>query len=152
MEWFDELHSREKIMLEYYAMLHVFSCGIHQAVGRIVDVHEEYPVRPDGGAWVAQGNRWAENFDLENCRFGQYCYGGEREAYWENFLSAKSIALHVYDTQPDLNRYECGPVEIHDDNLCKLLYIIDQGIPFDEVGFNTMFLFLRKRGLCTARA
>lgn len=140
MEWYDGLHSREKIMLEYYAMLHVFSCGIHQAVGRIVDVHEEYPVRPDGGAWVAQGNRWAENFDLENYRFRQYCYGGERKAYWENFLSAKSIALHVYDTQPDLNRYEHGPVEIHDDNLCKLLYIIYQGIPFDAVGFNTMFL------------
>lgn len=140
MGWYDGLHPREKIMLEYYAALHVFSCGIHQALGRIVDVHEEYPVRPDGGAWAAQGIRRAADFDLENWRFRQYCYGGERKVCFENFLNEKFIALHVYDTQPDLNRYEHGPVEIHDDNLCKLLYIIYQGIPFDAVGFNTMFL------------
>lgn len=58
----------------------------------------------------------------------------------KKFLGSKSIELHVYDTQPDLNKYEHGPVEIHDDNLCKLLFMIHQGISFDDTGFNLMFV------------
>lgn len=50
------------------------------------------------------------------------------------------LELHVYDTQPDLNKYEHGPVEIHDDNLCKMLYILYKGIPFEYTGFNLRYL------------
>lgn len=59
---------------------------------------------------------------------------------WDDFFSCNSVELHVYDTQPDLNKYEHGPVEIHDDNLCKMLYILYKGIPFEYTGFNLKFL------------
>ncbi len=137
--WYTKLSDREKVILEYYAMLDVFSGGIYTTTKRIVDVTEEYPDRPDGGAWIAQGNRYPTNFDYSEYRFAKYCYAGERCVCWEKFLNSQSIDLHVYDTQPDLNKYEHGPVEIHDDNLCKLLYIIYQDIPFDAIGFNLMF-------------
>lgn len=139
LSWYKNLSGREKTILTYYAILDVFSRGIFTAAKRIVDVKEEYPVRPDGGAWIAQGNRYPSDFDFESYRVRKYCYGGERRAYWENFLNSKSIHLRVYDTQPNLNKYEHGPVEIRDDNLCKMLYIIHQGIPFDAIGFNIMF-------------
>lgn len=138
--WYNTMGERERVILEYYTILDVFTRGIYTATKMIIDVTEEYPERPDGGAWIAQGNRYPMDFDFDNYRFSKYCYGGERRVYWENFLSSKSIDLHVYDTQPDLNKYEHGPVEIHDDNLCKLLYIIYQGIPFDAIGFNLMFV------------
>ena len=140
LSWYKTLTERERVILEYYTILDVFSRGLYAAQKRFVDVEEKYPDRPDGGAWIAQGNRYPADFDFENYRFSEYCYGGERRAYWERFLGAKSIDLHVYDTQPDLNRYEHGPVEIHDDNLCKLLYIISQDIPFDSTGFNPMYV------------
>lgn len=140
LAWYDDLDDRGQVILEYYAMLDLFSRGIYTATRRIVDAKEEYPERPDGGAWIARGNRYPADFDFGNYRVAKYFYGGERRAYWERFLNSKSIDLHVYDTQPELNRYEHGPVEIHDDNLCKLLYIIDQGISFDSIGFNLMFL------------
>ena len=139
LSWYKDLEDRKKVILQYYTILDVFSRGIYTALKRIVDVNEVYPERPDGGAWIAQGNRYPTEFDFDNYRFARYCYGGERRAYWENFLDTKSIDLHVYDTQPDLNKYEHGPVEIHDDNLCKFLYIIYQGISFDAVGFNVMY-------------
>lgn len=139
LSWYNGLCERERVILEYFAMLDVFSRGIFTAEKGIFDTTEVYPDRPDGGAWIARGNRFPADFNYDEYRFRQYCFGGERRAYWENFLGSKSIDLHVYDTQPDLNKYEHGPVEIHDDNLCKLLYIIHQGIPFDAVGFNTMF-------------
>lgn len=138
--WYGGLGSREKVIIEYYAILNVFSRGIHVAAGRIVDAKEEYHERPGGGDWIARGNRYPADFNFGDYRVAKYSYGGERRAYWENFLNSKSIDLHVYDTQPDLNKYEHGPVEIHDDNLCKLLYIIDREIPFDAVGFDLMYL------------
>lgn len=139
LDWYNKMGKRQKTILEYYTILDVFTRGIYTATKRIVDVTEEYPNRPDGGTWIAQGNRYPTDFDFESYRLAKYCYGGERRAYWENFLSSKSIDLHVYDTQPDLNKYEHGPVEIHNDNLCKLLYLLHQGIPFDAVGFNLMY-------------
>lgn len=138
--WFEGLGGHEKMCLEYYAMLEVFSGGIYRAAKRIVEAEEVFPDRPDGGAWIAMGNRYPMDFDFDNYRVGKYCYGGARRVRWENFLNSKSIALHVYDTQPDLNEYQHGPMELSDDDLCKLLYIIRQGVSFDAVGFNTMFL------------
>ena len=125
--------------LKYYFILHLFSHAIYVATQRIIQSKEEYPVRPDGGRWIAVGSRYPEDFDFNNYRFGKYCYGGERETYWERFLNSKSIDLKVYDTQPDLNLYQHGPIEINDDNLAKLLYIISREIPFDNTGFNLMF-------------
>ena len=80
------------------------------------------------------------DFKWENDPFSKYAWGGERRASWDNFFSSKSVELHVYDTQPDLNKYEHGPVEIHDDNLCKMLYILYKGIPFEYTGFNLRYL------------
>lgn len=125
--------------LKYYFILHLFSHSIYAATGRIVPTKEEYPTRPDGGSWIAVGSRYPEDFDFSTYRFGKYCYGGERSAYLEHFLSSKSIDLKVYDTQPDLNLYEHGPIEIHEDNLAKLLYILSREIPVESTGFNLMF-------------
>lgn len=125
--------------LKYYFILHLFSHAIYVATQHIIPSKEEYPVRPDGGRWIAMGSRYRENFDFSTYRFGQYCYGGERGTHWERFLNSKSIDLRVYDTQPDLNLYQHGPIEISDDNLAKLLYIISREIPSDNTGFDLMF-------------
>lgn len=140
LEWYGRLGSHEQVVLEYYAMLDVFSKGIFAASGRIVDAKEEYPDRPDGGSWIARGNHYPAEFDFSKYRLMQYCYGGERWVSWKNFLDAESVCLHVYDTQPDLNKYEHGPVELHDGTLCKLLYLLHQGIPFERAGLDVMFL------------
>lgn len=125
--------------LKYYFFLHLFSHAIYVATQRIIPSKEEYPVRPDGGRWIAVGSRYPEDFDFSTYRMGKYCYGGERVAYWERFLNSKSIDLKIYDTQPELNLYQHGPIELSDDNLAKLLYIISRKIPFDNTGFNLMF-------------
>jgi len=137
---YERLSINERKKLEHYFVLHLFSSGIHVAAQRILPSKDDFPQRPDGGKWVAIGNRYPLDFDFANYRFGKYCYGGERRAYWENNLGTKSIRLHVYDTQPDLNQYEHGPVEIHEDNLAKLLCMIYKGIPPETVGFDLMFL------------
>lgn len=140
LEWYNVLSRREKIILQYYSMLDVFSSGIYSAAARIVDGKEEYPVRPDGGMWKAFGNHYPADFDYDSYRITEYAYGGRRWARWENFLDAKSIGLYVYDIPPNQNKHERGPVEIHDGDLCKLLYIVYKELSCGETGFDEMFL------------
>lgn len=130
----------QKRKLEYYFILHLLSSALYTATQRIVPSKEEYPQRPDGGRWIAMGTQYPQNFDFRNYRFGKYCYGGERRSYDDNYLGAKSIHLHIYDSQPDLNKYQHGPIEMHDDVLVRLLYIISRGIPFEYAGFEPMYL------------
>ena len=140
LSWFERLSSSEQIDLKYYTMIAFLEGGQFQAIKRIVDTNEIYPERPDGGRWIAQGKRYDMDFKWENNLFSKYAYGGERRVSFDNFFSSKFVELHVYDTQPDLNKYEHGPVEIHDDNLCKMLYILYKGIPFEYTGFNLRYL------------
>ncbi len=125
--------------LIHYFVLHLFSSALYAVTQKIVPSKEDYPERPNGGRWIAQGTKFPSDFDFESFRFGKYTYGGERWALFENFLCAKSICLRVYDTQPDLNKYEHAPVEIREADLAKLLYIISRDIPFEATGFNVMF-------------
>ncbi|MGN0610988.1 MAG: RNA polymerase sigma factor [Ruminiclostridium sp.] len=134
------LRESEQRKLEYFFILHLFSNGIYQAVQRIVPSKEEYPLRPDGGKWIAFGNRYPLDFDFENYRFAKYCYGGERRAYEENFFGSKSVDLHIYDAQPDLNKYQHGDTLLNDEIFMKMLYVIYKGIPFNHTGIDPMYL------------
>jgi len=128
---------RQKFL--YYFVIHLMSHAIYTAVQRIVPSEEIYPVRPDGGRWIATGSRYPEDFDFNTYRFGKYCYGGERWTYWKNYLGATSIGLRVYDAQPDLNLYNRGPVGLDDDDVTKLLYMLLRDIPMDQTGFNPLY-------------
>lgn len=136
---FKSMTESQQKKLNYYFTLHLFSHAIYTATQRIIPSKEEYPVRPDGGRWIAVGSRYPADFDFESYRLGKYCYGGERGTYWEGFLNSRSIDLKVYDTQPDLNKYQHGPIELSDDNLAKLLYIISKNIPVEHTGFNPIY-------------
>lgn len=138
-DFIKELSNIKFKKLVYYFVLHLFSCAIYTATQKIVPSKEEYPERQDGGRWIAVGTKYPMDFNFDNFKFFKYTYGGERWAYFDNFMNSKSICLRVYDTQPDLSKYTRGPVEIKEDNLAKMLYIISRGIPFEVSGFNLMF-------------
>ena len=55
-------------------------------------------------------------------------------------LGAKRIELHIYDMQPDLNRYARGPVELRDGDLALLLYLLHRGIPIETTGLDPLLL------------
>ena len=126
--------------LEYFYILHLFSCGMYHAMQRIIPSREEFPLRPDGGKWIAIGNRFPLDFDFEHYKMFDYSYGGERISKEENFFSSKSVSLFIYDSPPEQNKYQHGPVPLGDDILMKLLYVIDRGIPFHYTGLDPLYL------------
>lgn len=134
------LVEQKQSKLEYFYILHLFSCGIYQAMQRLVPSKEEFPLRPDGGKWIALGNRFPLDFNFETYKLLDYSYGGERISQEENFFSSKSVSLLIYDSPPDQNKYQHGPVHLGDEILMKLLYVIDRGIPFPYTGLDPLYL------------
>lgn len=140
VEFYKDIPQNKAKKLEYFFVLDLFSKAIYTVTQRIVPSKEEYPARPDGGAWIANGTEYPLDFDFDQYKFGKYCYGGMRKIFWEKSMGARSFDLRIYDTQPDLNRYNHGPVEISDDDLAKMLYLISRGIPFGIRGFDEIYL------------
>jgi len=126
----------EQRRLREYFTLHLLSTAIYTVTRRIIPAEEVFPARPDGGSWIAGGYRVPMDFDWENNPFRHYTYGGERLACWEQYLDAKSVALRVYDVQPDLNRYQRGLISMDDAALCRLLYLLHRGLSVSGTGID----------------
>lgn len=110
--------------LKYYFTLHLFTIAVYIAIKNLISSDgDEFPDRPNGGKWIACGTKYPLDFDFSKYRAAKYFYGGMREALFKDFLGAKSINLKVYDSQPQLNKYQRGPVYMDDGDLAKLLYI-----------------------------
>ena len=134
------LPKSEQYKLAYYFLLYLFDHGSFRTIQNIFPAKEEFPLRPDGGRWIAMGNRYPADFDFSSYKAAKYCYGGGRYAGEEQLFNANYVALYVYDTQPDLNKYEHGPCGIRDNLLMKLLYIISRDIPFQTSGLDPLLL------------
>ena len=137
LAWLGEMSEEHRSKCIYYYILYIFDNAVHHALRELVPEEEMiFPTRPNGGKWIAIGNKYPMDWDFSSYKFTKYCYGGERKIWYDNFLSEKSICLHVYDTQPELNDYIRGEDDIREEELCKLLYIIHKGIPAEAVAFD----------------
>ncbi len=138
VDFVGEISENKRKKLIYYFVLNLFSCAVYTVLKRIFPSDDIFPERPNGGRWVAVGVKFQTDDIDQSCKFTKYSYGGERFVSFENFMSAGHIGLHIYDTPPEQNKYQHGPVGIKDDELVKMLYIISRGIPFECTGFNLM--------------
>lgn len=134
------LAGSEQYKLEYYFLLYLFDHGSFRTMKKIIPSKEEFPLRPNGGRWIAMGSRYPADFDFSSYKAAKYFYGGGRWAGREQFLGADEVTLYVYDTQPDLNKYEHGRFGVRDEMLMKLLYIINRDIPFQSTGLDPLLL------------
>ena len=130
----------EQGKLEAVFLLHRLSTALYTALQRIAPGEDVFPPRPDGGEWIAVGSRYPLGFDFSTYAPGRYCYGGMRWACLEDCMGARSIALHIYDTQPALNRYQHGPTDMNDVQLLRLLMLIHAGMDPREAGFEPELL------------
>lgn len=126
----------EQHKLREYFTIHLLSTAIYTATRRIIPADEVFPDRPNDGRWIASGYHWPADYDWSRNRFHLYTYGGERFACWEQYMDAASVALRVYDVQPELNRYQHGPIEMNEAALCRLLYIIHRGLTISDTGID----------------
>ncbi len=140
VSFMQELSKSKQKKLKHFFLLQLLSTSIFTAAKKLVPDEEVFPQRPDGGRWIAQGIRYPKGYNFENSDFRRYSYGGERRSVYENTLGAKIIDLHIYDTQPDLNKYNKGPLGISDQALPLILYVLLCGIPFETTSIDISLL------------
>jgi len=123
--------------LELFFMFRCLDGANYNAFSNIYNATQTFPDRPNGGKWVAFGSASPQNYSSHS----DYAYAGERWTYLDNYLGSKSVEFHVYDpeglTAKTYFRSENG---VNDDELLKLLHIIESGINPSETGFNVELL------------
>lgn len=140
----------EKKSLELYFTFNCLDYGVYDAFIKIFNQEQVCPERTNGGKWIAFGNVEPQDFDYrKHPELLSSFYTGERIVKRENqYLDTKLLEMHVYGTDGFPNYiYHRIPEDIvlpdntfFDAELTKLLYIIYNKIPSEQVGFNSEFL------------
>ena len=139
-EYYKRFTEHQRNALELYVMT---DCGV--APGAFNEIHNETRTytynRPNGGTWTAFGHVWRQGEG--NGETYKYGVAGRRWTQLENYFDSKKIVFYVYDLEGfPIRRYFTGGGEsnIEDDDLLKLLYMVESGTNPERTGFNTELL------------
>lgn len=139
-DYYGRFTENQRDALDLYFMFKCLGEGVYTAFSNIYNAVQVFPDRPNGGKWIAFGYVLPQN-DNHKSESEGYGYAGERWTYLENYLGAKSICFQVFDPEGfRVKRYFDGRNGINDDELLKLLHIIESAINPDGTGFNVELL------------
>ena len=157
-----ELGRKEQIKLDRYAVLKALQDFTHYGTGKIS--MPEYPLRRDGGRWIAQGTAFEAGYDdrefLDSMEYA--IQGGHRTT--EAHISQDSVRVRFYEFDTTLYDSPCrygGSVESYElyfKHVIPLLWSIFKGRPPEETEipnefisripvFETLGLLWRKDGI-----
>ena len=135
--------------LEMYFAFKCLDYGFYQAFCRSFDTEQIFPDRSDGGAWIAFGNVYTEEFDYaKHWSLMESMYSGERWVQFDNYAGSRRIELHVYGAEGfPAYQYDRSPeydfFRENDDidaEITKLLYLIHTGTDAETVGYPVEYL------------
>ncbi|MBQ7335932.1 MAG: sigma-70 family RNA polymerase sigma factor [Clostridia bacterium] len=136
----------EKNSMELYFVFHCVDHGTYGIFNEIYQAKQDFPLRKDGGRWIAFGCVYSN--DKESKELLMHAYSGERWTIYEHFAKSKILRQHVYgaDGFPDYAYYRSPDYDFLkesdniDDIITRLLYLIHTGTAPESVGFNTEYL------------
>lgn len=137
-EFYRRLGSERQSALEWFCFFNIFDHGLYLAFSRAFETKQVFPDRPDGGKWIAFGHVLEKDSEqdqtIETC---EYSYGGQNNLWLDNYLGARRVRMSLYYPEGFpmrlFYRTENGMSE---ENLIKLLYIIESGIEIRDSGFD----------------
>jgi len=151
-----DLTDEEKIKLDRYAVLKALQDFQHYGSRRASP--PEFPLRRDGGRWIAQGVAYDAGYNsAEYRRSLEYCiHGGHRTSEARDIGRTKRIRFYEFDTTlwDSPARYG-GAYELYFRHIIPLLWSVHEGIPLDASDIPNEFIAymptLEKFGLITSR-
>lgn len=137
-EFYRLLSDEKQRALEWFCFFNIFDHGSYRAFSHAFAVEQVFPDRSDGGNWIAFGHILEEDSEqskiTESCK---YSYGGQNNLWLDNYLGARRVRMSLYYPEGFpmrlFYRTENG---ISEEDLIKLLYIIESGIDIRESGFD----------------
>lgn len=149
--------------LERFMMIQIAESGLYECMERIRERKQIFPLRPNGGQWIAFATIYPENYKVPEDKRGkeEYMLSGRRCTAIDSYLNAVNLRLYNYETSLDPASHEkhrgygfplFQDVEL---NMLKLFYLIQKGINPDEAGLDTRMIqaipLLEERGFITTK-
>jgi len=128
--------------LELFSFFHIFDYGLYRAFSDAFQMEQVFPDRPNGGKWIAFGHvREGDSGDGpgqgKSAEVYKYTYGGQNNLWLDHYLGARRIRMSMYYPEGfPIKRFYKGENGISEENLIKLLYIIESGINIRDSGFD----------------
>lgn len=137
-EYYQKLSVQKRNALKSFCFFNVFDNGLYRAFSDALHVEQIFPDRPDGGNWIAFGHVMEHGCDQKkNAEYSKYSYAGQNNLWLDNYLGTRRIRMSLYYPEgfPSQLFYETEN-GISDENLLKLLYIIESGTDIRNSGFD----------------
>ena len=143
---YKELSFDQQNSLELWMNYFVFDHSLVNCLNTINGSKIEYPIRPNGGRWIAFGYSF-EN-EINNLDYLMSKYSGERIVFLKNFIDCEDLCFRVYGTEgfPSIQYDRSPEYDFFDNNVnldevfAKLLYIINENKNPESLGFNVEYL------------
>ena len=141
-KYLERFTENQRNALELFYMFRCLDVALFKTFSNIYNATQTFPDRPNGGKWIAFGNVYPQNYSHhDHIELSMYSYAGERWTYLNNYLGLKSIGFHVFDPEGfPIKTYIRTQYGVNDDELLKLLHIIESGLNPDGTGFNIELL------------
>ncbi|MDE7223058.1 MAG: RNA polymerase sigma factor [Acetatifactor sp.] len=137
-DYYQQLSDKKKNALEWFCFFNIFDHGSYQAFSDAFEAEQIFPYRPDGGNWIAFGHVMEEDFDQDrNTKAHKYSYGGQNNLWLDNYLGTRRIRMSLYYPEGfPMRLFYKTENGISEDDLIKLLYIIESGMEIRDSGFD----------------
>ncbi len=137
-QYYRQLSEEKRNALELFCFFNIFDCGSYCAFSDAFESEQVFPERLDGGNWIAFGHVREEDFGQEECAQSyEYSYAGQNNLWLDNYLGARRIRMSLFYPEGFPMRFFYKTEDgISEENLMKLLYIIESGIEIRDSGFD----------------
>lgn len=137
-QYYRQLSEEKRNALELFCFFNIFDCGSYCAFSDAFEAEQVFPYRPDRGNWIAFGHVREEDSCQEECsRAYEYSYAGQNNLWLDNYLGARRIRMSLFYPEGFPMRFFYKTEDgISEENLIKLLYIIESSIEIRDSGFD----------------
>lgn len=139
-EAYQRMSAVRRDALELFGFFSIFDHGSYRAFSEAFKAEQIFPDRPNGGRWIALGHVDTGEAPAE-AEAHRYCYGGQNHVCLDHYLDAKSIRMSLFYPEGfPIRRFTNGEDGIWEEQLIKLLYIIESGADVRRSGFEERYL------------
>ena len=126
--------------LELFCFFNIFDDGIYRAFSDAFKTEQAFPDRPNGGRWIAMGHVDTGEIPA-GAEAHKYSYAGRNNVWLDNYLDTKSIRMSLFYPEGfPMRMFMRGKDSIREEQLIKLLYIIESGSDVRQSGFEERYL------------
>lgn len=147
--------------LERFMMIQIAGAGLYQSMESSREHKQVFPVRPNGGSWIAFATIYPKNYMIPEDKRGkeEYCLSGMRCTMIDNYLGATDLKLYNYESSlgpaAKFDGYGFNLFQDIELNMLKFFYIIQKKIKPGEVDLDTRMIkaipLLEERGFISMK-